>query len=323
VKHGSVPGLPGPVSRLVQGTMMLSPAERKANFALLDAVFESGIRTFDSSHIYGGGSCDQVLGQWVRARGVRSQVVVMDKCCHPLEGRKRVTAKHIKEDLAFCLANLDVDTLEILSFHRDDPATPVAELVEAMNEHIRAGLIQAYGCSNWSLQRFVEAEEYARAHGLVPPALSSPHFSLAVCYDPPWEGCLSITGEAGRPAYERYRDSQTPLFCWSSLSGGFFSGRYSRENLSQQTEGQAGLVARCYCREDNFQRLDRVKLLAAEKGRSTSQIALAYVLCSPLNAFPLIACWKPAEAYDNAAACDIDLTEAEMAWLDLRSDSRP
>jgi aryl-alcohol dehydrogenase-like predicted oxidoreductase len=153
-------------------------------------------------------------------------------------------------------------------------------------------------------------------------AVSSPHYSLAVSYDPPWDGCLSITGPSGREQCDYYLREQTRLFCWSSLSSGFFSGRFSRDNLDEHKDGQPALVKRCYCREDNFKRLDRVKALADEKRRSTSQIALAYVLSSPLVTFPLIACWRPEEAYDNIAACDIDLTPAEVAWLDLRRDSR-
>jgi aryl-alcohol dehydrogenase-like predicted oxidoreductase len=323
VTYGTVPGIPGKVSRLVQGSVMLKPESREENFALLDAVYDAGIKAFDSSHIYGMGAADKVLGAWVRSRGVRGEIVMHDKCCHPIEGRKRVSARHIAEDLRTCLDNLGFDRIDIFTFHRDDPEVDVAELVEAMNEHIRAGTIRAYGCSNWTVERYLEGVGYAKSKGLVPFAVSSPHFSLAVAHDAPWAGCLSITGAAGRAEYERYLREQSCLFCWSSLSSGFFSGLYSRENLERHKEGQPALVKRCYCREDNFRRMDRVKVLAAEKGRSTSRIALAYVLSSPLRAFPLVACWRPEEAYDNAAACDLRLTEAERAWLDLSSDSRP
>lgn len=320
--YGIVPGVPGKVSRLVQGSVMLKPESREANFGLLDAVYDAGIKAFDSSHIYGLGAADKVLGAWIRSRGVRGEVVVMDKCCHPLEGKRRVSAKHVAEDLRTCLDNLGFDRIDIFTYHRDDPEVSVAELVEAMNEHIRAGTIRAYGCSNWTLPRYVEAVAYAKAKGLVPFAVSSPHYSLAVSYDAPWADCLSITGEAGREQYEHYLKEQTCLFCWSSLSSGFFSGPFTRENMDRHTEGAPALVKRCYCREDNFARLDRVKILAEERRRSSSQIALAYVLSSPLRTFPLIACWRPEEAYDNVAACEIELTEPEMAWLDLRSDKR-
>jgi aryl-alcohol dehydrogenase-like predicted oxidoreductase len=301
---------------------MLQPERPDMGYAVLDGVHEAGIRTYDSSHIYGGGGADRLLGAWVRDRGVRSEVVVMDKCCHPMDGKRRVSPAHIAEDLRTCLDNLRFDALDILTFHRDDPDVPVGELVEAMNQHIRAGLILAYGCSNWKLERFRAAVEYARSNGLHAPAVSSPHYSLAVSYDAPWEGCLSITGEGGRAERAYHQASRTCLFCWSSLSGGFFSGRYTRDNLATLTDGQAELAGRCYAREDNFQRLDRARILASERGATTSQIALAYVLSAPLDAFPLIACWRPEEAHENAAACDLALSESERAWLDLRSDSR-
>lgn len=322
MKVGVVPGIPGKVTRLVQGTIMLRPEQQEAQMPLLDAVHAAGIRAWDSSHIYGGGGSDKVLGAWARSRGVRNDIVVMDKVCHPLEGKHRVTAKHIAQDLRTCLDNLGFDRIDILSFHRDDPRVPVAELVEGMNDQIRAGLIRAYGCSNWSLARFQEAVSYARTKGLVPMAVASPHYSLAVSYDAPWEGCLSITGEEHKAERNHYRDHGVCLFTWSSLSGGFFSGRFERDNLASLTDGQAELVKRCYAREDNFRRLDRVRELARARNRSPSQIALAWVLGGELNTYPLIACWKPEEAVDNAAACDITLSPAELAWLDLRSDTR-
>ena len=74
--------------------------------------------------------------------------------------------------------------------------------------------------------------------------------------------------------------------------------------------------------EDNFRRLDRAGELAQEKGVSMPQIALAYVIQGPLNTFPLMAGWTVDQVADNARACDIELTEADMAYLDLRSDAR-
>ena len=79
---------------------------------------------------------------------------------------------------------------------------------------------------------------------------------------------------------------------------------------------------RCYCSEENFRRLDRAGELAAEKGASVPQIALAYAIQGPMNVFALMAGWRGEEIADNARACDIDLTEAQIAYLNLQSDTR-
>jgi len=72
--YGSVPGVDKPVSRIVQGTMMLSTKDLDASFALLDAVLEGGGNAFDTAHVYGGGDCERAFGRWIRDRGVREKV---------------------------------------------------------------------------------------------------------------------------------------------------------------------------------------------------------------------------------------------------------
>ena len=109
---------------------------------------------------------------------------------------------------------------------------------------------------------------------------------------------------------------------WSSLSGGFFSGRFARDNLGSFTDGADKRCVRCFCSEDNFRRLDRAKELAAEKNATVPQIALAYTIRGELNCFPLMAAWTVEQAAENAAAGDLELTPAEIAWLNLQRDDR-
>jgi aryl-alcohol dehydrogenase-like predicted oxidoreductase len=325
MKYGTIPGVdPNKrISHVAQGLVMLSEKDEAGGFALLDAVSEAGITLFDSAHVYGGGGCDRVFGKWVGERGLREQVVLMDKCSHHNRDRRRVTPFDISADLHDCLARLEFDYIDIFSFHRDDEALPVGPLIERLNEHIDEGKIRAYGASNWTHERIREAIEYADAHGLVPMAVASPHYSLAECVKDPWGGgCVSITGEAGADAREWYKGTQMPVLPWSSLCGGFFSGRFTRDNLDRFTKGGDLRCVRSFCCEDNFRRLDRAGELAAEKGVSVAQIALAYCICGEMNVFPLMAAWTAEEAAQNGAACDIDLTPEEVAWLNLEADGR-
>jgi aryl-alcohol dehydrogenase-like predicted oxidoreductase len=112
-----------------------------------------------------------------------------------------------------------------------------------------------------------------------------------------------------------------PLFFWSSLAGGFFSGRFTRQAAVEQREqNHDDLVLRCYCDEDNFKRLDRSQELARKKGVSAAQVGLAYVLCQPLNVFAIAGSANKDELRQNAAAVDIQLTPHEIAWLDLSTN---
>lgn len=324
MQYGKVDRIDKPVSRIVQGSMVFPLDDLDASFALLDAIFALGCNTIDLAHIYGGGKCERVVGEWMELRGNRDEVVVLTKGAHHNQDRNRVTDFDIKSDLYDSLARLKTDHIDLYLLHRDDPAVPVGSIVEALNEHADAGRIHAFGGSNWTVERLREANEYAEAHGLIPFAASSPNFSLADQVEEPWPGCLSLSGRQGDSDRAWYEGNRLPVFTWSSLAQGFFSGRLTRENFSQM-EADEALTASCihaYCHPQNFDRLDRAFELARDKGVTVPQIALAYVLSHPLDSFTLIGCASGDEMAANIEALALDLTPEELAWLDLRTDTR-
>ncbi len=322
MEYGSVPGIDKPVSRLVQGTVMLDPGELDKSFRLLDAVYEAGCTAFDTAHVYAGGACERALGKWIRSRGVRDEVMIIGKGAHPYDGRNRVTPEDITSDIRDSLDRMDTDHIDLYLLHRDDPQVSVGLIVQSLDTHRKAGRIGAYGGSNWTHERIDFANRYADSHRMAPFAASSPHFSLAKQIEPPWEGCLSITGRDMHDARDWYRRTPLALFVWSSLAGGFFSGRFRRDNIKGMTDSFDQLCVMCYCVEENFQRLGRAETLASERGVSVAQIALAYVLHQPMNIFALVGCRSGDEFRQNARVFEIELSPGEMAWLNLESDTR-
>jgi aryl-alcohol dehydrogenase-like predicted oxidoreductase len=320
MQYGNVPGLAKPISRLVMGNVMLASKEMEKGFALLDAAFDLGYNTFDTAHIYGGGDCERVLGRWMEARSNRDQVVVVTKGAHHNGDRKRVTPFDIASDMHDSLARLRTDYIDVYLLHRDDPAVPVGPIVEALNEHLWAGRIRAFGGSNWSHERIREANEYAAMHGLTPFAVSSPNFSLAVQVKEPWGGCTTITGAENAPAREWYRRQNVPVFSWSSLAGGFFSGRVTKANYETAKETLSASTKLSYCHDVNLPRLERAEILAGRKGVTIPQIAVGYVLAQPMNIFALVAPVTREECESNAKAMDIKLGPPELAWLNMESD---
>ncbi len=316
------PGIHKRVSRLVQGTVMINSHQIDQSFHLLDTVFEQGCTTFDTAHGYGNGDCERTVGRWVRERGLRDQVVIIGKGAHHSQDRRRVTPFDISADLHDSLARFQFDYIDLYLLHRDDPYVPVGPIVEVLNEHLQAGRVNAFGGSNWTHERIQEANDYAETHGLVPMVASSPNYSLAVQVEEPWENCISISGRAGKEARDWYRRTQMPLFAWSSLAGGFFSGRFGRDNLDTFDEYLDIICVNAYCYETNFRRLDRVKQLADEKGVTVPQLALAYVMSQPMNTYALVGCQSGVEFEDNIVAIEMRLTAAELEWLDLRDDNK-
>ena len=138
-----------------------------------------------------GATSERMLGEWVRRRGIREEMVIIDKGAHTRAGQKRLTPADITADLHEGLSRLGTDYIDLYLLHRDDPAMGVGPIVEVLNEYLSAGRIRAFGGSNWTAGRIAEANDYAAAHGLVGFAASSPNLSLAVPRQVPWAGgCL-------------------------------------------------------------------------------------------------------------------------------------
>jgi aryl-alcohol dehydrogenase-like predicted oxidoreductase len=140
-------------------------------------------------------------------------------------------------------------------------------------------------------------------------------------FEPPWPGCVGIGGGSGKAARDWYAANDVALFPWSSLAGGFLTGRFTRDNIPQEGYHD-GYCKKAYCRDENFQRLDRVQILAKERGLSIAQIALAWTFSLPLNVVPLVGRRNADELAQNIAALNEKLTPEEVEWLNLERDSR-
>lgn len=314
MKYGRVNGVGKPVARIVHGTTMLTTDDMEQGMTLLDGVFTAGGTTFDSAWNYGGGECERVLGAWMERRGNRGQVVIITKGCHHNQDRDRVTPADLTSDLMDSLIRLRTDYVDLYLLHRDDPTLPVDAIVATMAEHHAAGRIHAYGGSNWSVPRIEEANAYAARHGLPAFAASSPNYSLAVQLQAPWAGCLSIAGPEAAEDRDWYRRTQLPVFSWSSLAGGFFSGRFGRDK-PRPDSGREELSAATYCSDGNFTRLETAQAIGRAHGVSAARVALAYIMQTGLDVYPIAASATPGEFADNAAALELELGFDEIGRL--------
>ena len=301
MQYGKVPGVGKPISRLVMG---VDNQKQMAHTAVMfDDYFEQGGNSFDSAYGYGGGMCEKVLGQWVKLRGLREQVVILDKGAHtPLCNPTDLTRQLLES-----LERLQTDYLDIYMMHRDNEEIPVGEFVDVLNEHLRAGRIRCFGGSNWSIQRIEAGNAYAKKKGLTGFAAVSNNFSLARMVDPVWRGCIHASDAASRAWFTR---TQMPLMPWSSQARGFFV----RADPADKSDSS---LVRCWYSEDNFRRLARARELAARRGVQPIVIALAYVLCQPFPTLPLIGPRTLAETRVSMQALDVKLSPEELRWLNL------
>lgn len=323
MRFGKVKGLDKDVSRLVLGTDYMTTERLEDNFAVLDTAKELGYNALDTAHVYGGGDGERVIGRWMESRGNREEVVVLTKGAHHNGDRKRVTPYDIGSDLMDSLARLRTDYVDIYVLHRDDPSLPVGPIVESLNEHHAAGRIRSFGGSNWHHTRIEEGNEYAEKHGLVPFTASSPNYSLAEQVADPWgPGCVTIGGPKEVDARAWYLETGTPIFSYSSLGRGFFSGRLTRSNMGDSENILDGPSLTAYFHDQNIDRLDRVEILAKEKGLSVAQIAMAFLMSQPLYVFPIVGAVNRKEMEENIVAAKTKLSKEELDWLDLLVDER-
>ncbi|MBV9866586.1 MAG: aldo/keto reductase [Abitibacteriaceae bacterium] len=304
MRYGSIAGIEKPISRLVMGTMLEGAQLLLPHgAAFFDNFVEAGGTCFDTAYIYGGGMSERVIGQWLKSRGNREEVVILAKGAHtPYCNPKDLTAQFLET-----LDRLQTDYVDLYMMHRDNLEIPVGEFMDVLNEHVQAGRMRTIGVSNWSIERVEEANAYAQSKGLMGFKALSNNFSLARMVSPIWAGSISTADPESRAWFTK---SQTPLFAWSSQARGFFVR--GNPNFTADAE-----LVRCWYSEDNFQRLERVQEMARQKGVTPINIALAYVLCQPFPTFPLIGPRALSETRTSLPALDIELSPEELRWLNL------
>jgi predicted dehydrogenase/aryl-alcohol dehydrogenase-like predicted oxidoreductase len=305
MKCQRIAGLEKNVSRLVMGCDNQPNLPHAA--VMFDDFFERGGNAFDTAWVYGGGSHERLLGQWIKARGVRDQVVLIVKGGHTPHCNPHAVSHQFSESLD----RLGTDHADIYILHRDNPAIPVGEFVDALNEHVKASRIKIFGGSNWALSRVQEANEYASQKGLRGFSVVSNNFSLARMLHPIWGGCISSSDPDSRAWFTR---TQIPLLAWSSQARGFFVPGLASPEKKDDAE-----MVRVWHSDDNFERLKRVNLLAERRKVLPINIALAYVLCQPFPTYALIGPRRLSETESSLRGLDVELSVEELKWLNLET----
>ncbi|MCR5108128.1 MAG: aldo/keto reductase [Lachnospiraceae bacterium] len=285
---------------------------------LLDKAIDLGITTFDTAENYG--KSEIVLGDWIRRRKNRKDIVIISKGCHPYDGINRVNPECLKQDLDQSFERLGTDFIDIYFLHRDDPEEPVGEIMEVLNDYHRAGKIGAFGGSNWTVKRIIEANEYAKYHDLIPMTVSSPNYSLCRQIKDPWgggPGGVTITGPENKEARNWYEKEGIPVFSHSCLGRGMLSGKVKSDDPEGAKKLLDEFAIKGFYATENFERLRRAEELAEKKGATVSKIAIAWCLNQSLNVFPIMSCSTAERIKENCDASDVVLTEEEMKWLNL------
>ena len=276
-------------------------------FAMFDYYYSKGGRVFDTAYIYNHGLSDKYLGDWINSRNLKD-IVVLGKGAHTPDCLPEMIKPQIEESLS----RGNIDKLDVYCLHRDNPDIPVAEFIDALNECKNIGLINILGASNWKLDRFKSANEYAETTGKSGFKVLSNNFSLARMIEPVWPGCISCDQE-----YLAYlKENKIHLFPWSSQARGFFVNQVefaANEHFANPTSEEE---KRVWHDELNLARRNRAIELAKEKKCEPIQIALSYVVNLEISAYPLVGPRNFFELDSCIEATNINLTAKELRFLE-------
>ena len=305
LKTNDLPGLSKLGSRLALGCD--NQTSDLHAFTMFDHFYGSGGRIFDTAFIYNHGMGDKYLGDWINARQVEDDVIVLGKGAHTPE----CEPKYIRPQVLESLERLQISKLDIFCLHRDNPDIPVDEFIDALAEIKNEGLVNIIGASNWEMDRFSEARSYAKKNAKEPFTVLSNNFSLAEMIEPVWPGCVGVNDQY----LEYLLDEQVMLFPWSSQARGFFIKKkeiMSNEHFSNPTLDEE---IRVWHHEKNLQRRQVCFDMAKERNVQPIQIALAYVLHKSKLIFPLIGPRTIFESNSSIHATQLELTANELQAL--------
>lgn len=306
----TIPGLDKELSRIVFGCDNQSDTNHA--FAMFDHFYSKGGNVFDTAYIYNNGKSDFYLGSWIESRNLRDEVVVLGKGAHTPD----CMPEKIRPQLEETLSRMSTAYLDIYCLHRDNESLPVEGFIDTLNELKNEGLIKVFGASNWSLDRFKQANEYAEKEGKDGFTILSNNFSLAYMNNPVWPGCFSCSEDE----YVNYlKEKQIAIFPWSSQARGFFLESQEFSGAAHVADPNREEQERVWVSEDNLERRSRCFELASKKSVDPIQMALAFVLNQNFPSFPLIGPRNFFETESSLEATKIELSFEETSWLNLKS----
>jgi aryl-alcohol dehydrogenase-like predicted oxidoreductase len=287
-------------------------ADEAASDAVLDAYAEAGGNFLDTAECYSGwaegnsgGESETIIGDWMRRRGNRGQMVVASKVGATMQGGPMpggLRPERIREAVEGSLRRLQVDRIDLYYAHYEDPETPQDETLGAFDELVREGLVGVLGASNHSPAQLREALAISDRQGLARYQVLQPHYNLLErdLYEGELEEIAAAEGIATCPYY--------------ALARGFLTGKYRPGQPLPESVRAAG-VAESAMNDRGLRILGAVEEVAAAHGATPAQVALAWLLAQPTVGAPIASATRPEQVRELAGVASLELAPEEVARL--------
>ncbi len=281
-------------------------ATAESAFGILDAYRELGGNLVDTADSYAGGKSESIIGDWLRSRKVRGDMVIATKIGKSVDN-PGLSAAAVSSAIEASLNRLRTDYIDVLFLHCDDDSVAFEETLVAVDENIRRGTVRFVGAADHSANRLLEARIIAAQFGLSPMIALQCRYNLM--HRTAFEG--SLAGLA-----EQQSLGVMPRF---ALDGGFLAGNYrSRTELDLNSTGNIvlGGDAELHLNRHGQRVLAALDRIAAEWDCVPATIALAWLLSKGSVTAPVVGASAPSQVADLMAAVDIVLTRSQVAMLD-------
>jgi aryl-alcohol dehydrogenase-like predicted oxidoreductase len=263
---------------------------------------EMGVTFWDTANTYQLGTSEEVVGRAIRRYSRREDVVLATKVfgwMHAGPGGQGLSRKAILEQVDASLTRLDVDYIDLYQIHRFDPEAPVEETMEALHDIVKAGKVRYIGASSMYAWQFAKLQHAAEMHGWTPFVAMQNQYNL-------------LRRQDERELLPMCADMGVGVVPYSPQG----KGRLARPWGEQSHRSSVDKVVKSFDSPLDEPVVKAVQRVAEARGASMAQIALAWVLNSPVVSAPIVGATKPQHLPEAIAALDLHLGDDEIQSLE-------
>ncbi len=271
---------------------------------LIRQALAAGVNFFDTANVYSDGSSEEIVGRALNELADRDEIVLATKVhnvMRPGPNGGGLSRKAIFAEIDNSLRRLGTDYVDLYQIHRLDRGVPMEETLEALDAVVRSGKVRYLGASSMWAWEFGKALHLQRANGWARFVSMQDHYNL-------------LYREEEREMLPLCADEQIGVIPWSPLARGRLTRDWDEATERTETDEFAkGL----YGREAGDRVIvEAVARIAAARGVSRAQVALAWVSRNPVVSAPIIGARRPGHLADAIASLDLVLTDDEVEQLE-------
>ncbi|WP_225332743.1 aldo/keto reductase [Halomicrobium urmianum] len=298
------------VSKICLGCMSFGSGnewmlDRDESEELIERALELGINFFDTANVYSTGESEEILGE-VLAEYDRDEQVVATKVYGEMgddPNKQGLSRKAIEQELDHSLDRLGMDTVDLYQIHRWDYDTPIETTLRALDDAVRRGEVRHVGASSMYAHQFQEALHVSERENLASFETMQSLYHLTY-------------REEEREMYPVCEKEDVGIIPWSPLGAGYLTRPHEEFERTTRGEHEKGEIGLPYDEGPGSQEInERVQELAADKGVSMAQIALAWHFHNDYTDAPILGTSSVEHLEDAVEALEIDLSESDMEYL--------